>query len=159
MFVRNELLSRLGKVADISVETVPVGGSETGGGIPSGGGGETVLGDARLSGVVVTLGDVLEGVGGSLVEHGVEETEGLLAGGGAVGVEEGDDSTEGGGGARGTIDLLEGGGGAEVGDTDEVGVSVGGNVGEGAVGLVEVLSRGQVGGGVVQVGVDSSILP
>ena len=145
--------------ADIGEEVLEVGGSETSDGIPALGAGVTVLGDARLSGEVVTRGDILVSVGGSGVEHLVEETERLETTAHTVVVDERDDGTEGRGRAGGTIDLLEGDGGAGVGDTDEVGMSVGRNVGEGTVVLVEVLRRGQVGSRVIQVSSDSRTLP
>ena len=149
----------LRKVVGISEETVPGRSTKTSDGIPTLGGSETVLGSAGLSGVVVTLGDISEGVGRGSIEHGVEEAEGLLARGETVRVDEGDGGTEDRGGGRGTVDLLKSSSGSEAGDTNQVGVAVGSNVREGTVVLVEVLAGRQLGGGVVQVSSDSSVLP
>jgi hypothetical protein len=127
-----------------------VGGSETSQRIPSLGGSETVLGAARLSALVGTSGDIVEGSGGSsghLVQDGVQEAERGLLVVLTVRVQQRDDGTEDGGRARGSVNLLE-----LTLDGDQVGVSEGRNVRETTVLVVEVLggresdARGQVGG-------------
>jgi len=135
-----------------------VGGSNTGGRVPSSGGIEAseLARGAAVSNNVVASGNVIEGVsvgGGGRIQPWVQEAEGGLVGVEALLVQEGDDRGKGGGRGRSSTNGFD----ASVLDNLEVDVTEGAGVRGGAVSGV-VRARGREGNTRVEVGVDLILL-
>jgi len=135
-----------------------VGGSNTSRGIPAGCSLETSLftSGAAASNDVVSLNDIEEGalgVGGGLIEPGVQETEGGLVGVQSLFIQQRDDASEGGGRGRSSTNGFD----TSVLNDLEVDVTESAGVGGSTVGSVE-RARGRQFNTGVEVGIDCGLL-
>eukprot|EP01084_Bolivina_argentea_P318972 553279_1 len=152
-------IERSGRLQVLGEELV-VGGAEAGDGVPAGDGGEALdVEDAEAVLVEALAGGHVLADAAQLVDGGVQEAEGGLAGVLALEVDAGDDRREGGGGAGGAGHGAPDGAAARGGRVVDLEVGAeGGHVGVAAAGGVEVGGLGELGVAGVEVRRDGGLL-